>query len=144
MKYSLSNPLHRQQLQTRLACILKKQDGLVELREVKPQRSIKQNRYLWLILSYFGLQIGYTKDEAEDIYKYVCKETYSRSVVAPTGEVFFRQRHTYELTTDEMSASIDRFRTYASQVAGVYLPTHDDLRAIEQMELEVERAAQYL
>lgn len=124
--------------------MLKKQEGIVELREVKPQRSLAQNRYLWLILSYFGLNTGYTKDEAEVIYKRVCRDTYERSLTTPTGEVITKQRHTYELSTDEMSASIDRFRDYASLHAGVYLPTPDDMRMLEQIELEVERGAQYL
>lgn len=144
MKYSLANPLHRQQLQTRLAHLLQKTDGLVELRELKPQRTIPQNRYLWLTLSYFGLLTGYTKDEAEDIYKYVCRDAYDRTITTPTGETIHKQRHTYQLTTDELALTIDRFRTYASQQVGIYLPTPDDHRAVEQMELEVERAAQYL
>jgi len=144
MKYSLANPLHREQLKARLQYLLHKETGIVELREVRPQRTVQQNRYLWLAISYFALQTGYTKEEAEAIYKKVCRDVYVTTFTATNGEVTHRLRHTHELSTEEMSHSIDRFLAFAAAEAGIYIPTPDDLRAVAEMEMEVERSGKYL
>lgn len=138
MQYNLANPLHREQLRTKLASFLAKEVGLVELRLVRPPRSLKQNRYLWALLTYWGLQVGYTKDEAETIYKYINKDYYytTRKIC---GIEIRDVKHTYELSTDVMGITIDRFRNW-SAANGVYLPSPEDTDCILGMEMEIERA----
>lgn len=75
MKYDGSNPLHVQQARAKLEKLIKEQK-VFELTEKKPQRSLNQNKYLWLLIEYWATQTGYTKDEAEFIYKEVNKDIY--------------------------------------------------------------------
>lgn len=147
MRYDLSNPLHREQLATRYRRLTAKQSGIIELREVRPARSLRQNNYLHTLIAYFALQVG---ERADDVKREYYKLAANRQLFAicetsrVTGEPVTRLRSTTALTTDEMALSIDRFRNWASQVAGIYLPSASDMREVELMELEVERAKEYL
>lgn len=147
MKYSLSDPLHRQQLRTRLAYLLKKGSGMVELRELRHGRTLRQNAYLHTLLAYFGLQVGEPAEVVKrEYYKLAANRAtfLTEAVSRVTGQPAQRLRSTATLTTEELSLTIDRFRHWASQEAGIYLPSPDDHRAVEQMELEVERAGEWL
>lgn len=147
MKYNLSNPLHRQQLRTRLEVLMKKDGGVVELREVKPARTNKQNAYLHTLIAYFGLQVG---ESAE----YVKREYYKRAANRQmfeyehedkiTKTTITQLRSSTTLSTDEMTLTIERFRNWSASVAGIYLPSPEDHAAITEMELEVERAREWL
>ena len=53
-------------------------------------------------------------------------------------------RSSADLTTEEMSISIDRFRDWASQSAGIYLPNPDEDRLISLMEIEIERNKEFI
>lgn len=68
MKYDVSNPLHREQARERLEALLGKGHGIIELSEVKPQRSIKQNKYLHLLLGFFASEYGETIDYVKEQY----------------------------------------------------------------------------
>ena len=125
----------------RLETLIKK-ETIIDITEKKPIRTIKQNSYLWLILSYWGTQTGYTKDEAETIYKHLNKDIYYREKEIAGVETIYI-RHTYELDTLEMTQTIDKFRDWAA-MNGIYIPTPDDLAAIEAMQMEVERNRNYL
>jgi len=43
-----------------------------------------------------------------------------------------------------VSLSIERFRNWASQEAGIYLPSADEYIIIQQMEIEIERNKDYI
>ena len=58
MKYDGSNPLHVQQARAKLEKLIKEQK-VFELTEKKPQRSLNQNKYLWLLIEYWATQTGY-------------------------------------------------------------------------------------
>jgi len=147
MKYDLSNPMHRKTLRVKVARILEKPSGIVELRECKQLRSIRQNSYLHLLISYFALQVG---ERAEDVKREYYKleanrETFLRSAVSRvTGQRVERLRSSAELTSHEMTLTIDRFRNWSAAVAGIYLPSPTDFAAIEQMQIEVERAKEWM
>ena len=51
-----------------------------------------------------------------------------------------------ELTTEEMTLTIDRFRHWAAmnEACPVYIPTPDDQRMLELMEREVAACEKYL
>ena len=82
MKYDISNSLHREQARKRLEALLCKEHGIIELSEVKPQRSIKQNKYLHLLLGFFASEYGET-------IEYV-KEQYFK--LAANRSIFLRER----------------------------------------------------
>jgi hypothetical protein len=93
----------------------------VELTEKKPLRSIPQNRYLYLILGWFALQYGETRD-------YVKQEFFKRTVNPDifvyerinhkTGEIREALRSSRELDTRQMTIAIERFRDWSSKEAG--------------------------
>lgn len=137
--YDTSNPLQKEQFKARSAK-LAESGKIVELTEKKPKRSLNQNAYLWLLIGYWATQTGYTKDEAESIYKEVNKDIYSvEKEIA--GEKVRYIRHTYELDTREMSLSVERWRNWAAmnEAFPVYLPAPNEERLIQLMEIEVER-----
>lgn len=144
MKYDGKNPLHAQQARTRLEKFIR--DGkMFELTEKKPQRTISQNSYLWLTINYWATQIGYSKEYAESIYKDVNSDIYYTEIEVAGRRIKY-VRHTYELSTDEMSKSIDKWRNWAAMndAYPVYIPSPEDYVLVALMEMEVERNKQYL
>lgn len=139
MIYDTSNPLDKANFLLR-AKKLADEGKVVELKEKKPRRTLSQNNFLWLCLAYWGTQTGYTKEEAEAIYKKVNRAIYyTKKVIADEEVVYIR--HTYELDTSEMTDSIERFRNWAVQndACPVYIPSPEDRDLIQRMEIEVER-----
>ena len=146
MLYDLQNELHAENFKKRVnALFLKK--SIVELTEKKPQRTLKQNSYLHAALGFFGIQFGYTIEEVKTWYfKDTCnKELFVRyKPDSITGEQRKYLRSSAELTTEEMTVAIERFRNWSADVAGVYIPSPDEHRLVEQMEIEVMRGRMYL
>lgn len=145
MVYDTSNPLDNANFLLR-AKKLAESGKIVELTEKKPRRSLPQNKYLHVILAYFGTQTG-------DTPAWV-KERYYKVLINP--DIFIRQkddkflgktqylRSSADLDTAEMSLSIERFRNWAAQEAGIYIPSADEAILIQQMEIEIERNKEHL
>lgn len=141
MRYDGKNELHAAQARQRLEQFIR--DGeIFDLTKKNPNRTLNQNSYLWAALGYWALQTGYTKDEAEFYYKKINRDIYLQRKEM-FGETVEYIRHTYELDTAEMSQSIDRWRNF-SAAHGIYIPSPDDHRLVQLMEMEVERNKQYL
>ena len=146
MKYDMSNASHREQIQNRLASILAKGKGIVELTEVKPKRTIKQNNYLFLILGLFACEYGESIDYVKEYY----------FKLAANKTLFLREkedkilgkrrflRSSSELTTEEMTLAIERFRDWSSIYAGIYLPSPEEHRLLELADIEISRNKEYL
>lgn len=144
--YDLSNDLHAESFKKRCNMLYKKK-CIVELTEKKQQRSLSQNAYLHAALGYFGLQVGYTIEEVKAWYfKETCNpELFVRIKTDPiTGVERKTLRSSSDLTTEEMTVAIDRFRNWAADKAGVYIPSPDEFKLVQQMEMEVQRAKYYL
>lgn len=145
MVYDTSNPLDKANFMLR-AKKLAESGKIVELTEKKPRRSLPQNKYLHVILAYFGTQTG-------DTLAWV-KERYYKVLINP--DIFIRQkddkflgktqylRSSADLDTAEMSLSIERFRNWAAQEVGIYIPSADEAILIQQMEIEIERNKEFL
>ena len=120
---------------------------MFDLTERKPPRSILANKYLHALLSYFALQVGETAEYVKlHYYKELCnKEIFVREKADKfTGGTVRYLRSSSELDSAEFSLSIDRFRNWSSAVAGIYIPSADEHRLVTLMEMEVERAKEYL
>ena len=142
--YDTSNPLDKANFLLR-AKKLAESGKVVELKEKKPKRTLSQNSFLWLCLSYWGNQTGYTKEEAETIYKRVNSALYyTRRMIAGIDVEYIR--HTYELDTAEMTASIERFRHWAAMndAYPVYIPSPEDYQLVQMMEISIERNKEYI
>ena len=145
MLYDTSNPLDKANFLLR-AKKLAESGVIVDLTEKKPRRSLPQNKYLHVILAYFGAQTGNTLEWV--------KQQYYKKLVNP--DLFIREkedkylgrikvlRSSADLDTSEFSLSIERFRNWASQESGVYLPSADEYIIILQMEIEIERNKEFL
>lgn len=145
MIYDTSNPLDKANFLLR-AKKLAESGKVIELTEKKPRRSLPQNKYLHVLLAYFGTQTGNTLEWV--------KQQYYKKLVNP--DLFIREkedkylgkikvlRSSADLDTSEFSLSVERFRNWASQEAGIYMPSADEYIIIQQMEIEIERNKEFL
>lgn len=145
MIYNTSNPLDKANFLLRTKK-LAESGVIVDLTEKKPRRSLPQNKYLHVILAYFGTQTGNTLEWV--------KQQYYKKLVNP--DLFIREkedkylgrikvlRSSADLDTSEFSLSIERFRNWAAQEVGIYIPSADEAILIQQMEIEIERNKEFL
>lgn len=146
MLYDPKNPMHAQQARMRLETLLSG-DAPFELRKKSFRRTFKQNSYLHLLLAYFASQTG-------DTLEYV-KRTYYKTAVNP--HLFIVSKHdnllhqdvktlrsSADLTTEELSESIERFKNWSASRAQIVLPDAENERELIAAQLEVERYKNYL
>ena len=115
-----------------------------ELTEKRKRRSISQNSYLHLILSYFAHEYGETLDYVKRyFFKNVCNKDLflTEYVNTKTGEIRKDWRSSADLDTKEMTTAIDSFIMYANKDAGIFLPSPSDLVNINLLEIEMSRYA---
>ena len=143
--YDTSNPLDKANFMLRAK---KLPDGgkIIELTEKKPKRSLPANRYLHVILAYFGRQTGNTLQWV--------KQQYYKKLVNP--DLFIREkedkflgrisvlRSSADLDSSEFSLSIERFRNWSAQEAGIYIPSADEAILIQQMEIEISKNSEFI
>jgi len=141
MIYDLkNNQVHRDQFSRRCQTLLEKSQDVVELK-VKTSRSLRQNSYLHLILGWFAAETGNMRD--------FVKREYFKRLVNPEIFVMYVDdkwlgrteviRSTAEVTKEDMTTAIERFRNWSSQEAGIYLPSADEQNYLEQLEIELGR-----
>lgn len=118
-----------------------------ELTEKRKRRSLNQNNYLHLILTYYALEMG---EELEYVKQYIFKEIvcphifkYDR-INQKTGEIRASYKSTADLNTKQLTDAIDSFRNHSAKELGLYLPEPSDLPLIEQMEREISQNQEYL
>ena len=145
MMYDLNNPLHRESFKVRANALVKK-GCIVEMTEKKPTRSDNQNRYLHAALGYVALEFGETLDYVKETYfKKLCN--HDLFVVEKddkrTGRKEIELRSTADLDTGEMTTAIVRFRNWTAS-EGCYIPSPDEHRMVQLMEMELERNKMYL
>ena len=111
-----------------------------EIVEKKPIRSLSQNNYLHLILSWYALEYGETVEyvKQEVFKKYVNKEIFEFDFFNhKTSEVRTEYRSTADLDSGEMTLAIERFRNFAAKQADIYLPEPSDLVFLQEIQDEV-------
>ncbi|EFA42969.1 hypothetical protein HMPREF0645_2605 [Hallella bergensis DSM 17361] len=143
--YDTSNPLDKANFMLR-AQKLAESGKIVELVEKKPKRTLSQNAYCHLAISYFASQYGCTLEWA--------KTQYFKKLVNP--DLFIREkedrflgkvkylRSSADLDVTEMSLAIDRWRNWCSMEASIYVPNVDDYYSIQLMEVEIKKNEKYL
>lgn len=136
MIYPLSNP----QEATKATEYLKqaiRNGWLVEIKRKLPQRSLNQNSFYWLLVSYFGLQIGYTPDEAHTYVKRHMSDVFLYEKQNKSGETLKFLRSSADLDKEEMTTVIDRLYRLATDM-GVTLPLVDNAETRSLMSNEIE------
>lgn len=132
MLYDLSKEIDLQRADKRFKQ-LSEQRTVIELKK-KVKRSTSQNSYLHLILGWFAIETGYTLSEAKLLYKNLSNEIYW---YRKRNESFYRS--SADLTTKEMTESIEKFRNWSSATAKVYLPEPSDLNFLQEIEIEMSK-----
>ncbi len=145
MIYDLNNEVQRSRFKRRCNDLYTNK-CTVELTE-KKQRTRSQNNYLHLIIGWFASETGNTAE-------YVKREYFKRHC---NRDLFIVQRDdkllgstvedvksSRELTKEEMSVAIDRFRNWAAAEGGIELPSPDDGAFLAAIEVELSQNARFL
>lgn len=139
MIYDLKNELDRARFKARVNHLYAN-SRQVELTEKTP-RSLNQNSYLHLLLGLLAIETG---ESTLYVKEYYYKRLFNPDLFiihkedAHLGDVELL-RSSSDLTTEEMSLSIDRLRNLASKEMGCYLPAANEHLLLQQAEIEVQR-----
>lgn len=143
MQYDLSSDCQRNAFLSRVNNLVRK-GVVVELTE-KTFRSRNQNSYLHLLLGVVAMETGNTLE--------YCKEWYFKRLCNKDLFVFSRDdkyagkveviRSTADLTKEEMSIAIDRFKRWGAE-NGIYMPSPDDESLLRSIEIEMGRIKSYI
>lgn len=143
MQYNLANELDKRRFLER-ARSLADRGRFVELTD-KALRSRAQNAYLHAIIGVVAMETGNTLSYA--------KETYFKRLVNPAIFIVEKDdplagkvtvvRSSADLTKEEMTTAIDRFKRWAAE-NGIYLPEPGEDALLRDIEIEMGRNASYL
>ena len=143
MQYNLATDLDQERFVNRANVLLQK-GVIVELTE-KTFRSPNQNRYLHLLIGVVAMDTGVGLEYAKREYfkKLVNKDLF----VIKKSDRFAGEiedlRSSADLTIEEMSMAIDRFKRWGAE-NGFYLPSPEDKDMLKYIEIEMGRMRQYL
>ena len=143
MLYDLSSEFQRKAFLARVDNLMEK-NAVVEMTE-KAFRSPNQNRYLHLLIGVVAIETGNTLEDAK---KWYFKETCNPDLFHvqhrdKMGNYIDHIRSTAELTKEEMSTAIDRFKRWGAE-NGIYMPNPDDASLLKAIEIEMGRMKSYL
>jgi len=141
MIYNTSKPFQKNQAIERFNYLIAK-EKTIELTVKHPKRSISQNSYLHLILTWFSIETGYTMEEVKlEIFKKLVNPNmfYEGEFDGKLGLKIERWRSTASLNKEEMTLAVTRFRNFSSKEAGIYLPEPKDLALLQELENEIKK-----
>lgn len=144
MLFNLSSDLDRDRFRTRAAALYKR-GSVVELTE-RTKRTKPQNSYLHLVIGVVAMETGNTLEYTKQHY---FKEAANAELFVRTKEdnVLRRQvailRSSADLSVEEMSLAIDRFKRWAAG-NGIYIPEQGDETRLQEIMLEMDRCRAYL
>ena len=146
MFYDANKPIDVQRAIVKFKHLIEKKKTF-ELTQKKEKRTLNQNSYLHLILSFFALEYGETLEyvKFEFFKKLVNKQIFEyERINVKTGEIRIDYRSSASLNTKEMTDAIERFRNYSSKEAGVYLPTPKEGIMLKEIELQIKNNEQWI
>ena len=152
MVYNMLNPVELEKFEERTKTMIAKAKKLqgdyynekffvVDLKERQQSRTIQQNAYLWVTITYVAIEEGYTKDYIEQEFKRVNKDVFLRERENKQGKTFQYWRHIPDLDKEELSLCIDRWLHHCSMERGLYIPTPQD-HAYMVWQTQVEKQAE--
>lgn len=143
MQYNLATDLDQERFVNRANALLQK-GVVVELTE-KTFRSPNQNRYIHLLIGIIAMETGVGLDYAKREY---FKKLVNRDLfVIKRADRFAGEiedlRSSSDLTIEEMSMAIDRFKRWGHE-NGFYMPSPEDTERLRDIEIEMGRLKMYL
>lgn len=117
---------------------------VVELTE-KTARTSSQNRYLHLLIGVVAMDVGVTLEYAKEEYfkRLVNKDIFCVQVEDRFFGKVERLRSSAELTKEEASMAIDRFKQWGRE-QGMYMPDPQDESLLRSIEIEMGRMRRFL
>lgn len=145
MIFNLNNPYEADKFKEYVNRMYQ-QKSVVEVKKKLPNRTLAQNSYLHLLLGYFGSEYGCSLDEAKiDFYKRTCnRDLFEQRTVNKKGMEVTCLRSSAELTTGEMTLSIERFRNWSASVADIYLPAANEHQMLIYAQQEIQRNQEFI
>lgn len=144
MKYNLSSPNDQKKAFAYLNK-LKQKGAKIELREIT-KRSLQQNSYLHVCITFVAMQVGstieyvktelYKKQANRDLYV-ISKNTEKLGVIEDI-------RSSTKLSKEEMAKSIDNFIEYIFQKTQIVIPPASNEEFLFWVMQEYEKQQQYL
>ena len=131
MIYNTSNPQEAARLQDRVTRLVTKGVN-VELTE-KTKKSLQHNNYFHLLCAYFGMETGYSTKEVKDK---IVKEIVCPDVFEYKKGVFTFYESFANITKEQTSYVIEKFKNYAANEAGITLPEADDYAFLQYIQAE--------
>lgn len=143
MLYDLSSELQRKSFLARVEHLLER-GSAVELTD-KTSRTRNQNSYLHLLLGVVAMETGNTLADVKEYYfKNVCNsDIFHRQHRDKIGNYIVHIRSSADLTKEEMSMAIDRFKRWGAE-NGIYLPNPGDESLLREIEIQMGRNRAYL
>lgn len=140
MRFDLSKQLDLQRFKLRVNKLIENKK-IVDLTEKRKRRTLSQNNYLHLILSWFGVETGYTLEQVkQDVFKrHVNKELF---ISEKNGILICKS--TTELDTKQLSQAIEKFRNWSSSEMNIYLPSANEKGMLNEIESRLYNFKQYL
>ncbi len=146
MIYNPANEIDVQRSVDKLKYFIKKKK-VFELKQKQVSKTYPQIKYVHLIMGWFALEYGETLEyiKLEYFKKIVNPEIFEFEFInRKTGEVRMEYKSLADVTKDELTLAINRFRDFSSKEAGIYLPEPRDLAILQQIEIEINNNKQYL
>ena len=143
MLLDLNNALDLEKFKAKVAKCLRDKP-VVELCEKTPRTS-SQNRYLHLLIGLVAIEVGVTLDYAKEEYfkKLINKDIFCVDVEDKFCGRVCRLRSSADLTKEETSIAIDRFKQWGRE-QGMYMPEPNDAELLRMIEVEMGRMRRYL
>lgn len=146
MIYNPTNEIDAQRSIEKLKYFIKKKK-VFELKQKQVSKTYPQLKYVHLIMGWFALEYGETLEyiKLEYFKKLVNPTIFEYEYInRKTGEIRNEYKSLADVTKDELTLAINRFRDYSSKEAGIYLPEPSDLAIMQQIEIELTNNKQYL
>lgn len=144
MTYDLGREIDRERFSRRAEQLLSR-GSLVALEEKVP-RTTGQNAYLHLAIGAVALEVGVDAEYAKREYfkRLANAPLFVRSFTDPvTGRKAEVLRSSADVSKEEMSEAIDRFKRWAAE-NGIYIPEPEDEARLRDIAVEMERNRRYL
>ena len=142
MKYNLKNDFDKERFKKRVN-FLYGNERIVILQEMT-KRTLKQNKYLHLILTAFALETGYTLECVKrNFFKLEVNKDLFLSEERGNFGTKQALKSTTQITKDNLSIAIDRFKKWSSD-NGIYLPEAEDEEYLAHLEIEASRLQRYI
>lgn len=143
MQYNLGSQIDKQRFVTRAKALLQK-GAVIELTE-KAFRTPNQNRYLHLLIGIVAMETGNSLEDAKVCYfkRIVNPDIFCIKKTDRFGNTIDVLRSSADLSQEEMSMAIDRFKKWGAE-NGIYMPNPDDASLLREIEIEMGRQRIYI